>query len=635
MKKVLLFFLSLFYTLSYAQKTEVYTMVVPDSLKENANAVVKLNQTTVDFLSEKQMIVTTKRVVTVLNKNGESHIGAHTFYDKSIKVNNLEVVVYNQLGQEIKKIRRKDFKDQSVADGFSVFTDNRMLYLDYTATEYPYTVEILKQIETSNTAVLKPWMPVDDYYLSVLKDEITINNPLGLQLNLSETNIDAFLVQKKTENNTISYSVENVKALKYEEYSPGFEAFIPMVKLNLKRFNFEGITGEANNWKEYGKWYYDHLVYGTEFLDEATKNKVLSLKGSEKDPITIAKILYKYLQDKSRYVSVQVGIGGWRPMLAKDVDRLGYGDCKGLSNYMRSLLKVAGVESYLTLINAGTNKKNTDVNFVYDNFNHMILTIPIKGQYYFLECTSQVAPFNYQGSFTDNRYALLLKPEGGELVKTYDSPDLSNKMITKGSYSITSEGSLKGEITIQTFGNQYDDRNFLEGKSNEEQTSFYKDYFSHINNFKTDKVVLENNKNLIRFSETIHFQAAQYANVTDGKMFFSVNAFNLKKSIPKRYRKRIRPFEIERGYSDYDELLINLPEGYSIESMPENYTLKTKFGEYLITFQLTGDNTVKYTRSLSNFRGKFAKEEYDEFRKFNEQVARNDNSKIILIKSNH
>jgi heterodisulfide reductase subunit A-like polyferredoxin len=31
---------------------------------------------------------------------------------------------------------------------------------------------------------------------------------------------------------------------------------------------------------------------------------------------------------KSRYVSIQVGIG-WKPMDASDVDRLGYGDCKG------------------------------------------------------------------------------------------------------------------------------------------------------------------------------------------------------------------------------------------------------------------------------------------------------------------
>ena len=58
---------------------------------------------------------------------------------------------------------------------------------------------------------------------------------------------------------------------------------------------------------------------------------------NETDPIEKAKIVYKYMQEKTRYISVQVGIGGFKPMLAKDVDRLGYGDCKALSNYTKAL----------------------------------------------------------------------------------------------------------------------------------------------------------------------------------------------------------------------------------------------------------------------------------------------------------
>ncbi len=55
------------------------------------------------------------------------------------------------------------------------------------------------------------------------------------------------------------------------------------------------------------------------------------------------------MQDKTRYISVQIGIGGWKPMLADDVNKLGYGDCKGLTNYTKALLEAVDVPSYYTL----------------------------------------------------------------------------------------------------------------------------------------------------------------------------------------------------------------------------------------------------------------------------------------------
>jgi transglutaminase-like putative cysteine protease len=76
---------------------------------------------------------------------------------------------------------------------------------------------------------------------------------------------------------------------------------------------------------------------GTTILPEETKAKMRALIGDEKNPIMKAKLIYDYVQQKSRYVSIQVGIGGWKPMDASDVDRLGYGDCKGLTNYTKAL----------------------------------------------------------------------------------------------------------------------------------------------------------------------------------------------------------------------------------------------------------------------------------------------------------
>ncbi len=95
-----------------------------------------------------------------------------------------------------------------------------------------------------------------------------------------------------------------------------FSEMYPQLKMGLEHFNIEGVDGSAKNWKEFGQWYADKILVGTDVLPEETKVKIRNLVGDEKNTIEKAKIIYKYMQEKTRYVSIQVGIGGWKPMYA-------------------------------------------------------------------------------------------------------------------------------------------------------------------------------------------------------------------------------------------------------------------------------------------------------------------------------
>jgi hypothetical protein len=624
-------FFFLFTLILSAQKNDYAVTAISDSLKENANAVVRLDQMDIAIVSQRSMNIKVQRVVTVLNEKGSKAINAYEDYGKNSSIKSIEAIVYDASGNEIKKIKRKDFKDQSAVDAGILISDNRYLYLEYTPISYPYTVVYNSEKETSTTAFIPSWMPLDRYYISVEKSVLNVTYPANLGFRKKECQFSVFNIKKKTDNETkTSYLATGILAQKNEDYSPSFDEIYPKLIMGLEYFNLEGVDGNAKTWKEFGKWWNDKILAGTEDIPEGTKVKMKALVGDEKDPIEIAKIIYNYLQKKVRYVAISEGIGGWKPMLASDVDRLGYGDCKALTNYTKALLKSVGVESYYTKLFGNNYKMDIRSDFVSQQGNHIILAIPNGNKYTWLECTSQDAPFGYQGTFTDDRDVLIIKPEGGEIVRTKVYEDLGNTQIDKGIYTIDENGNFSGSIIITSEGSQYSSKTKIETLQPTEKESHYKDYWSNINNLKLGKITFSNNKENVQFTENVQVSAINYALISANKMIFTVDAFNQTSGNIKRIRNRKNPFQIQRGYLHTDEIEINLPTGFAIEFLPSNFELKGKFGEYKTEIIKKENNKLIYKRSMFLNKGKYSNKEYDEYRLFMEQVSRNDNAKIIL-----
>lgn len=625
-------FLFLFFnSLIFAQKTGYNFLSIADSLKENANAVVRLNQIDIRIASQRNMIVSTKRIITVLNEKGLDAIDAVESYDKRTTIQNIEATVYDAAGNEIKKIKRKDFRDQSAVSGGTLFSDNRYLYLDYTPIQYPFTIVFDSEIETSTTAFIPEWYPLNSYFVSVEKSILNVKYPDNLGFKKMEFNFSNFNIEKTVDTSTnLFYTATNILAQKQEDYSPVVSTIFPKLMMGLELFHLEGVDGNAKTWKDFGQWYSDKILLGTTDLPDETKMKVKALVGDEKDPIKKAKLIYNFVQQKVRYISIQVGIGGWKPMLASDVDRLGYGDCKALTNYTKALLDVVNVPSYYTILYGDTKKLNIQSEFVSMQGNHVILSIPNGDNYTWLECTSQDDPFGYQGIFTDDREVLVIKPEGGEIVRTKLYEDNGNTQISKGSYALAANGDFSGEITIVSGGSQYSQKASVENLQPPEKEAHYKDYWGHINNLKINKMSFSNDKDKINLTEKLVIEAVKYGSLTSNKLIFAVNAFNKTNAYVKRIRNRKNSLEIQRGFFDEDDINVIFPTGFSFEYLPANYELSSKFGTYKTEIIKIDSSNVVYKRTLFIKKGLYSNKEYDEYRLFIEQISKNDNAKIIL-----
>ena len=261
-------------------------------------------------------------------------------------------------------------------------------------------------------------------------------------MNLKE---DPVIVQKGNFK-TYTWEVKNLMAKKYEVSSPSFTEITPTVFFAPSVFELQGYSGDMSTWEGYGKFMYQ-LIKGRDILPAETKKKVHELTDTIKGEREKIFALYDFLQKNTRYISIQLGIGGWQPFEASYVAEKKYGDCKALSNYMIALLKEAGITAKYVEIYGGKSHPPFNEDFSSFQSNHVISCVPLGKDTIWLECTSQTKAPGYMGSFTGNRKAVIIDETGGHVVNTpvYKVDDNTQVRIVKA--VADEQGNLQAEIT--------------------------------------------------------------------------------------------------------------------------------------------------------------------------------------------
>lgn len=619
---------------SFSQTNKLSSLSVPTHLKENANAVFRDNSIEITIEAVDRMLVRNRQVVTVLNKKGNVDARIAEAYDNDTKITKLSAKIYDAFGNEIKKYTKNKFIDISAVSGGTLYSDSRVKYIDYIPVAYPYTLVFESEYRSSSTGFIPRWIPNNGYYVGVEKSTYILNNPLKIKLRTKEKSFKGYPIENLSTGVNLHYVIKNQKALKPENLSSSYLDYMPQLMVASNEFALKKVTGRASNWKEFGEWMHRKLIQDRDILDVSTIEKIKSLVADVTDPIEKAKIVYKFVQDKTRYISVQVGIGGWEPISANQVDQVGYGDCKGLTNYTKALLDAVGVTSYFTLVYA-QQKRNIVKDFSSMQGNHAILNIPNNGNDIWLECTSQTIPFGFLGDFTDDRDVLVITPEGGIIKRTPAYFNEDNLQTIDGSIQLYEDGSVKASLERVSHGIQYDQKSRYDSMSEEDLKKHYKTKdWSYNNNLEINSVALENDKDSVVFTEKMKTSITDYATINENDYLFRVNMFNRNTNVPKRYRDRTLPLKISRGYQDIEQYSYVIPKGYTFAGLPEEKNITTKFGSYKVSFTKIDATTFIYKKSLLIKAGDYPKEDYKDYRKFKKSIARYENLRISLIKTN-
>ncbi len=603
---------------------------IPSQLKQDAVAIVRNEEQSYDYKGIGSGTFKYKTAVTILTKAGDDFAEFAEVYDRFSSIYSIKASLYDATGKKIKDYKSSDIKDQSLVSSFTIFQDDRIKTLQFSSTTYPYTTEYSYAQDYNGILVLPAWRSTKGYHIATEKSTYIFQKNKELQVRFLESKglkTDSTIVNNKI---IYNWSASNVPATIHEPLSTGLEQFASWVKIAPNQFEFDGSKGDFSSWNNMGAWI-SKLNENGDVLPVNTKSMVQNLIKDAKTDKEKMQILYHHLQQNTRYVSVQLGIGGFKPILAEKVAQVNYGDCKALSNYMKALLKEVGISSNLVVI--GNGKPELIANYAsIGQANHMILVVPNAKDTTFLECTSQNYPMGYIGYDNADRNVLMVTDNGGKLIRTPKYRSVDNYQVRKTVIKLADDGTATFNIK-STYGSaQFEDHL---SKLSIEPTELRKRTLQNLDFADTElqEVKFEQpDKKLPIINAEITYKTKQLLSKGADKFFLVVNQTNRKESIPEKITNRKTDFAISFDYADNDEIVYTFPKGIKIEFLPNDVKINSEFGEYSATFAMT-EQTITYKRTQVMTSNKFPAAKYNDYVEFYKKIYQADKVKAVLAKN--
>lgn len=606
------------------------TSNIPQELLVKAIAVGRNAEITVTVFANGSVEEYVKIATTVLNENGERFGYFVEPYDKYSSISGLEGVVFDKNGKKIRKIKYEEFVDISAIQGFSIYEDNRLKVANPRVGDYPYTVVYEYKKKHKSFFAIPGWQVYRGTNFSIQNSSYKLVLEKGAIVNYKgneKFKIEPIVTEEKNFK-SILWSIQNQPALEDEPLSVSFTELSPILKVAPLKFSMNGFDGANSSWHEFGNWSYN-LGKGRNTLPEATVEKVNSIIGDANNDFEKAKRLYEYMQGKVRYVSIQVGIGGFQPFPAETVDRLSYGDCKALTNYMKSLLDVSGIKSYYCLVKAGDDSPNIDKSFVCSQFNHAFLMLPLNKDTLYLECTSQNLPFGYNGTFTDDRDILVIDSTNSYIKHTNVYSKEKNK--TTNSFLFQLDNDLNATVIQQSryIGVATEPiRNLKEIKPEKQRDIIVKRF--KLRQVKITKLNYNETKDVVPvIEENIEYVIPQIAQLTNNNsILLPFNQVTQMNDL-KRVNNRKSDICIRRSEIQIDTIKYFLPKNLNADVLPAPNSISSQFGSYKLEVDVK-NNTITFIKTIEWKKGVYKPTEYSDLIQYQRKINEMDRQVILL-----
>lgn len=446
----------------------------------------------------------------------------------------------------------------------------------------------------------------------------------------------------------MSFEIKDVPAIGDEPYRPGDRALAGRLLLRLK--TSDSGARSFSSWADMGAWY-EELSGPRRVPDAAVSRKARALSAAAPDTLSKIRALASFAQREIRYVSIQIGLGGFQPHPAPSILSNRYGDCKDKATLLAAMLQAIGIDSFYVVIHSDRGGVTPQSPPSYSCFNHVVLAIrlpedvpddglaalvrhPRLGRLLVFDPTMPTTPLGRLPFYLQDNTGLLVANKSGELLTLPRPAPEGNLLDRRGTFVLGGDGALVGEIVETRRGAEADSLRYrIQSATQSERRQYLETFLSR--SFASFSLQVFDFKNLddpaADLVVSYKIIANAYAKKAGGYLALRPRvvgakavdlASNSKK--PRRY-----PIDLETASLGRDEFTIELPEGNVPDSLPKPTALEAGFASYTSQTQASG-RTIVYRREFRLVEPVLPASRYDEALKFFLALGAEEHQSLLL-----
>jgi Domain of Unknown Function with PDB structure (DUF3857)/Transglutaminase-like superfamily len=609
-------------------------------------AVVLLDEQQVSVKDNGDIEVRRRYACKILRPEGRKEYGyAIVRFDNETKISFFRAWTILPDGTQL-EVKEKEAGEESLTS-YAVFSDVRAKYLKFPEAN-PGSVVGYEVIQKQRPQVFDDVWTFQDL-VPVRKSRYTLQLPAGWEFTAHWANHPEQPPQSLGPNQYV-WEVSDSAPIELEPEMPAWTIVEGHMVLKFFPRDPAMRSKTTGSWNDIGQWYYG-LIEPRRLATPEIKQKVAELTSGISDPLEKIRALASFAQRQIRYAAIEVGIGGHQPHAAGDVLAHRYGDCKDKATLLNTMLQEIGIESYNVMISP--ERGLIRPGFPLLMFGHSIVAIrlpddvhspslyavvndPKLGRLLFFDPTDEYTPLGYVPSREQSNYALVVTPQGGELIAVpLLAPD-TNRVLRTATLSLSPNGNLAGDVAELRWGGPAVERRgqFLTVAPADRQKIIERFLGNSLTNFSLTSASVGN---LEKYDETFtvnyKFAVDGYAKAAGDLLILRPRVVGADGSNLLNGKLRKYPIEFQEATLQSDIFDITLPAGYVVDELPQPVEAHCDYASYKSDVQVK-DNVLRYKRTYEIKGVSVPTDKLSEVRDFFQQVAVAEKSPAVLRRSN-